>query len=110
MRRYAQSLLGNPRIPEMQSEVIVRPVDLAEAARAQEATGTTNATDAARSLPVGAYLTNETFLYRVLGVISSDQGDVVELEDCFQLGAVRVPVATASLGQLRRVTPGAESP
>ena len=61
------------------------------------------------SVPVaepGAYLTDEVFLYRVVGLVASTWGDVVELEDCYWLDSVRVPLRDLSAHRLRVVTPG----
>jgi hypothetical protein len=51
------------------------------------------------------YLTDEVFLYRVLGVVASADGEVVELEDCMYLDVVRVPLADVRARRLRVVTP-----
>lgn len=51
----------------------------------------------------GVYLTDEAFLYRVAGVV----GELVELEDCFFLDVVRVPLADVRARGLRVVTPTA---
>jgi len=53
----------------------------------------------------GVYVTNEVFLYRVIRLVESEQGELVELEDCYGLDVVRVPVADVNAGQLRLVTP-----
>jgi len=52
----------------------------------------------------GLYLTNEVFLYRVIGVAASDTGDMVDLEDCYSLDVVRVPVDTLRARRLRVVS------
>lgn len=52
----------------------------------------------------GLYLTNEVFLYRVAGITDSDKGQVVELEDCYSLDVVRVPMRQLHAGALRVVT------
>jgi hypothetical protein len=56
------------------------------------------------------YLTNEVFLYRVLDVVASEAGDMVELEDCYWLDVVRVPVDDLLARQLRVVTPDPAKP
>ena len=50
----------------------------------------------------GAYLTDEVFLYRVVGFAA---GGMVELEDCYWLDVVRVPVRGLRARGLRVVTP-----
>jgi hypothetical protein len=52
----------------------------------------------------GIYLTNEVFLYRVVRVAASDRGEMVELEDCYTLDVVRVPIRQFDASQLRVVT------
>jgi hypothetical protein len=54
----------------------------------------------------GLYLTNEVFLYRVVGVSASDLGELVELEDCYSLDVVHVPVRHLRERRLRVVTAG----
>ena len=56
--------------------------------------------------PVGVYLTNGSFLYRVVGVVANGTGAVVELEDCYGLDIVRVPARELRARRLRLVTPG----
>lgn len=51
----------------------------------------------------GVYLTNEVFLYWVVGVVAGAAGKVVELEDCFLLDVVRVPLADLLARRLRVV-------
>ena len=51
------------------------------------------------------YLTNEVFLYRLVRFGTSEEGELVELEDCYGLDVVRVPVADLNARQLRVVTP-----
>jgi len=53
----------------------------------------------------GVYLTNEVFLYRVVGIVAGAAGKLVELEDCFLLDAVHVPLAEIRARRLRLVTP-----
>jgi hypothetical protein len=53
----------------------------------------------------GVYLTNGIFLYRVAGLLADADDGLVELEDCYLLDVVHVPIT--ELGQLcmRLVTP-----
>jgi hypothetical protein len=51
----------------------------------------------------GLYLTNEVFLYRVVGVAASDIGDMVELEDCYSLDSALVPIVRVRACRLRVV-------
>jgi hypothetical protein len=53
----------------------------------------------------GAYLTDEVFLYRVVGLVGSGTGEMVELEDCYGLDVVDVPVRDLHARRLRVVTP-----
>jgi hypothetical protein len=48
------------------------------------------------------YLTDEVFLYRVVRLAA---GDLVELEDCYRLDVVRIPVSDLRERRLRAVTP-----
>jgi hypothetical protein len=59
----------------------------------------------ARSDRVGVYLTNEVFLYRVVGVVASGADELVELEDCFGLDVVPVPLEELRARGLRVVIP-----
>jgi len=52
----------------------------------------------------GLYFTNGIFLYRVVGIGTSDIGAMVELEDCYSLDVVRVPIHHFHAGRLRVVT------
>jgi hypothetical protein len=52
----------------------------------------------------GVYLTDEVFLYRVVGSIGSGVDPAVELEDCFRLDVVRVAVSDLRSRRLRVVT------
>ena len=54
---------------------------------------------------VGMYLTDEVFLYRVVGLVASGVGEMVELEDCYWLDVVRVPVRDIRARRLRVVRP-----
>ena len=60
-----------------------------------------NAGDASAA---GVYVTNEIFLYRVVGIAASDMGEMVELEDCYSLDVVRVPIRHFHSRRLRVVT------
>jgi hypothetical protein len=53
----------------------------------------------------GFYLTDESFLFRVIGVVDTDAGEMVELEDCWGLDIVRVPITAPRLLGLRVVLP-----
>ena len=52
--------------------------------------GTADASTAAPLDTPGVYLTDEVFLYRVVGSVASGGDQVVELEDCYGLDVVRV--------------------
>jgi hypothetical protein len=54
---------------------------------------------------VGVYLTDEVFLYRVVGVIAGGATELIELEDCYWLDVVRVSVKDLRARRLRVVTP-----
>jgi hypothetical protein len=58
---------------------------------------------------VGAYLTNGVFLYRVVGVVSGDVEEMVDLEDCYRLDVARVRVSDLRARGLRVVTRSPES-
>jgi hypothetical protein len=51
------------------------------------------------------YLTDEVFLYRVVDVLATGAGEMAELEDCYWLDIVRVPVSDVLARRLRVVTP-----
>ena len=53
---------------------------------------------------VGVYATDGVFLYRVIGIVPSEEDDLVELEDCYGLDVVRVAVADFNARRLRAVT------
>jgi len=53
----------------------------------------------------GVYLTDEVFLYRVVDIVASGMGQMVDLEDCYWLDVVRVPVTALDTRPLRLVTP-----
>jgi hypothetical protein len=71
------------------------------AADARDATTGT----AAAVAQVGVYLTDEVFLFRVVDVLASGAGETADLEDCYQLDVVRVPIADLRARRLRVVTP-----
>lgn len=54
--------------------------------------------------PAGAYLTDGVFLYRVVDLVASGVGEMVELEDCYWLDVVRVPLTDLRARQLRVVS------
>ena len=54
----------------------------------------------------GVYLTDEVFLYRVVGEV----GESVELEDCYGLEVVRVPALELTTRRLRIVNPAGPGP
>jgi hypothetical protein len=51
------------------------------------------------------YLTDEVFLYRVVDVLATGVGEMAELEDCYRLETVRVPISDVLARWLRVVTP-----
>jgi hypothetical protein len=53
----------------------------------------------------GTYLTDEVFLYRVVDVRVTGAGEMAELEDCYWLDIVRVPISDVLARRLRVVTP-----
>jgi hypothetical protein len=53
----------------------------------------------------GVYVTNEVFLYRVVG-LTGEACEVVEVEDCYRLDIVRVPARELRARGLRLATPG----
>jgi hypothetical protein len=52
---------------------------------------------------VGVYLTDEVFLWRVVGFLQSGEDQLVELEDCYWLDVVRVRVSDLHARPLRVV-------
>jgi hypothetical protein len=52
-----------------------------------------------------AYLTDEVFLHRVAGFEEGSPREMVEVEDCYGLDVVRVPLRDLQLRRLRVVTP-----
>lgn len=63
--------------------------------------------DAARVAGAALYLTDEVFLYRLVPFAAGGIDDVVELEDCYLLDVVRVPLRDLHERRLRVVTPAA---
>ena len=55
------------------------------------------------------YLTDEVFLYRVYEVLMTGAGEMVDLEDCYWLDVVRVPVHELRARRLRVVTPASQA-
>lgn len=53
----------------------------------------------------GVYLTDEVFLYRLAGIARCGSAEFVELEDCYGLDVVQVPVSDLGARALRIVTP-----
>ena len=53
----------------------------------------------------GTYLTDEVFLYRVVGVTSNGAAETVELEDCYRLDVVQVSVGDLRRRRLQTVMP-----
>jgi hypothetical protein len=60
-----------------------------------------------RPLTPGDYLTDESFLFRVVGRVPGDGDGVVALEDCYRLDVVRVRIDDLAKRRLRAVTPAA---
>jgi hypothetical protein len=54
--------------------------------------------------PAGAYLTDGVFLFRVVDLVASGVGEMVDLEDCYWLDVVRVPLTDLRARQLRVVS------
>ena len=54
---------------------------------------------------VGAYLTDGVFLYRLVDVLATQAGEMAEVEDCYGLDIVTVPVRALLERQLRVVAP-----
>lgn len=53
----------------------------------------------------GVYLTDEVFLYRITQVVTRGLGEMIELEDCYALDVVEVPIGDVRARRLRVVTP-----
>jgi hypothetical protein len=51
------------------------------------------------------YLTDEVFLYRVVDFVVREGNRMVDLEDCYKLDVVRVPVKGVRVRRLRTVIP-----
>jgi len=51
------------------------------------------------------YLTDEVFLYRVTAVLTAGVDEIVELEDCYRLDVVEVPISDVRSRRLRVVIP-----
>jgi hypothetical protein len=85
-----------------------RDAEMPASQRAQSAPGTDSPPAqrvADRIDRAGVYLTNEVFLYRVVRLVVTAVGEMVELEDCFGLDVVRVPLAELRSRRLRVVRP-----
>jgi hypothetical protein len=61
----------------------------------------------ASDLDQDLYLTNEVFLYRVTGPLEDEDDRLVDVEECYSLDVVRVPVREILKRGLRVVTPAA---
>jgi hypothetical protein len=57
----------------------------------------------------GLYVTDEAFLFRVVGLVDTDAGEMVELEDCFGLDVVQVPITEPRLLRMRVVMTAADA-
>ncbi len=55
------------------------------------------------------YLTNEVFLYRVIGMAADEPDEIVELEDCYSLQVAFVPLRELRARRLRVVRPAPTS-
>jgi hypothetical protein len=66
-------------------------------------------TAAGRAHEAGAYLTDGVFLFRVVSVVATREGEIVELEDCYGLDVVAVPLDDLHARRLRVVTPAGAS-
>jgi len=49
------------------------------------------------------YLTNEVFLYRIVDVVLTESGEMADIEDCYWLDVVRVPMSDLLARRLRIV-------
>jgi hypothetical protein len=54
---------------------------------------------------VGVYLTNGVFLYRVVDIVVTESGQMADIEDCYGLDIVRMPMRAVLAGRLRLVKP-----
>jgi hypothetical protein len=62
--------------------------------------------DASRQVSTAwAYLTDGVFLYRLVGPIAAVADELVEIEDCYSLDVVRVPLRDIHARKLRVVLP-----
>jgi hypothetical protein len=64
--------------------------------------------DAGNSIPLGGevmYLTDEVFLFRLVHGLEGADDEGVDLEDCYGLDVVRVPLREMRRRRLRLVTP-----
>jgi hypothetical protein len=93
------------------SRLSIRDVMLRSADRYRSGRSATS-TAAAHADQVGVYLTDGVFLYRVDDVLVTRAGEMADLEDCYWLDVVRVPMNDLRARRLRVVTPtpfGAEA-
>lgn len=51
------------------------------------------------------YLTDGVFLYRVVDVVVTESGEMADIEDCYRLDVVRVPMCDLRARGLRVVRP-----
>ncbi|HTP18026.1 MAG TPA: hypothetical protein VMJ65_00390 [Solirubrobacteraceae bacterium] len=51
------------------------------------------------------YLTDGVFLYRVVDVVETESGEMADIEDCYRLDIVRIPMCDLLSRRLRVVTP-----
>jgi len=51
------------------------------------------------------YVTDEVFLYRVVGVLASEGDALAELEDCYGLDVVSAPISELRARRVRVVIP-----
>lgn len=61
--------------------------------------------EASLTFATGTYLTDGTFLYRIVGFARRGADASVELEDCFLLDVVRVSASSIRGRQMRVVVP-----
>jgi len=57
---------------------------------------------------IGVYLTNGIFLYRVAGLLADVEDGLIELEDCYLLDVVHVPITELVQRCMRLVTPAVD--
>jgi hypothetical protein len=94
----------NVRLDDPSSSGMLHPTDNRTTADLSRPAGAVPA----RSDIAGLYLTDEVFLYRVVGSVASGVDELVELEDCYGLDVVRVPVSDLRSRRLRVVTAAVE--